>query len=65
MIIEEKKANKLRCCGPLAETKCQGSQCMAWRWDFDYSSERISETELDITGRYSTTHGYCGLAGRP
>lgn len=65
MIVKEKKAGEYYCHYPNAPSYCRGSRCMAWRWDFDYNSERISETELDITGRFSTTHGYCGLAGRP
>lgn len=34
---------------------CQGSECMMWRWD-DASTYKHTEK--------SSTHGYCGLAGR-
>lgn len=66
MIIEEKKANSLLCCGPLAMTKCQGSQCMAWRWaNENVAVENPLHTQPRWEARVSTTHGYCGLAGRP
>lgn len=68
MIVEEKKARKFNCHYPDA-THCAGSNCMAWRWavqkklvvdpsdDAPANEYYVSET--------STTHGYCGLAGRP
>ena len=60
MIVEESKANKMRCCGPLAEMNCQGSRCMAWRWsDEDYDENNYP---IDFPPK---TRGYCGLAGRP
>ena len=69
MIIEEKKANSLLCCGPLAMTKCQGSQCMAWRWRIDKLLVEDDDPEAlpreYYTTQLSTTHGYCGLAGKP
>ena len=68
MIVEEKKAVEKVCCGPAVETdiKCAGSRCMAWRW----ANENVAvENPLHVQSRWearaSTTHGYCGLAGRP
>lgn len=39
-----------------ANPYCLGPPCALWRWDL-----------LDQPGAltYSTTHGYCGLGGRP
>lgn len=34
---------------------CIASACMAWRWDVEGAT--ANETH------YSSTHGYCGLAG--
>jgi hypothetical protein len=38
---------------------CIGSRCMMWRWAVSYPGDEF----IDI--RYSQTHGYCGLAGKP
>ena len=71
MIVEEKKAADNLCVrgGSTFPAGCQGSRCMAWRWavqkrmvvdpsdDAPANEYYVSET--------STTHGYCGLAGRP
>lgn len=60
MIIEEKKAKNFNCHYPDA-TQCVGSRCMAWRW-----ADPFNEGEDDLPASWrSTTHGYCGLAGRP
>jgi len=69
MIVEEEKANKRMC--PMEMTgnqnyNCQGSKCMAWRW----ANENVAVgNPLHVQPRWetrvSTTHGYCGLAGRP
>lgn len=68
MIIEEKKAVEKVCCGPAVETdiKCAGSRCMAWRWAD--KGDRYFDPALQAWASkpdLSTTHGYCGLAGRP
>ena len=39
--------------GPLEETVCIGSACMAWRWD------RPQEIDVPI----ASDDGHCGLAG--
>ena len=36
----------------MAETRCIGSACMAWRW-------------LAESRGFSSTRGYCGKAGEP
>lgn len=66
MIVEEEKANKRMC--PMEMTgnqnyKCQGSKCMAWRWIDEHTA--IDYSLPCENGLHSTTHGYCGLAGRP
>ena len=56
-----------------ANRMCAGAHCMAWRW----APVMISETVLLVNGsalgtvrpvesptERSTTHGYCGIAGR-
>ena len=40
---------------------CIGSRCMAWRWDV----EDKHVPGGGVIRQRSTTHGYCGLAGRP
>lgn len=64
MIIEEKKSYEQICPMDMALDhgyKCQGSRCMAWRW-----ADPFNEGEDDLPASWhSTTHGYCGLAGRP
>lgn len=75
MIIEEKKAENFNCHYPDA-THCVGSRCMAWRWDMERNPDFAPIHPMVATDpkhpadvpnpyRYSTTHGYCGLAGRP
>lgn len=68
MIVEEKNASEQACCGPIAMAKCQGSYCMAWRW-VDTSQRNYIDpygnVSPSIAKEPSTTHGYCGLAGRP
>ena len=68
MIVEEKKATDNLCVrgGSTFPAGCQGSRCMAWRW----ANENVAvENPLHVQPRWearvSTTHGYCGLAGRP
>ena len=70
MIVEEKKAADRICPQMIHSTPeyrwCQGSRCMAWRW----ANENVAvENPLHVQPRWearvSTTHGYCGLAGRP
>lgn len=46
--------------------KCIGSACMAWRWNREIvgrRSEMNSRHSEPIYGDWSTTNGYCGLAG--
>lgn len=62
MIIEEKKAENFNCHYPDA-THCAGSRCMAWRWATG-SDDYLGDDDLHPK-KHSTTHGYCGLAGRP
>jgi hypothetical protein len=73
MIVEEKKAGEYRCCF-IGGAHCHGSRCMAWRWADDKNPDYIHPHPMQhppimpwdnpITIK-STTHGYCGLAGRP
>ena len=60
MIIEEKMAREHDCCRD-RKMPCSGSMCMAWRWADPFNE---GEDNLPASWR-STTHGYCGLAGRP
>jgi len=62
MIIEEKKAADNLCVrgGSTFPAGCQGSRCMAWRWDV----EDKHVPGGGVIRQRSTTHGYCGLAGR-
>ena len=53
-----------------APLMCIGSACMAWRWVREtlYHPDPLDPThftKLEWVGDYSTTHGYCGKAGRP
>ena len=65
MIVEEKKAADRICPQMIDKTPeyrwCQGSRCMAWRWDVE---DKHVPGGAVIRQR-SITHGYCGLAGRP
>lgn len=69
MIVEEKKAADRICPQMIDKTPeyrwCQGSRCMAWRWAG--TTHQIEDREYGpvmVAGGPSTTHGYCGLAGR-
>jgi hypothetical protein len=65
MIVEEKKAADRVCPQMIDKTPeyrwCQGSRCMAWRW----ADNIVKHNKLELADGKSTTHGYCGLAGRP
>lgn len=56
--------------------KCDGSACMAWRWDDVPNPEYDRQRHGFVGGMYpaplapsmtikSETDGHCGLAGRP
>jgi len=74
VIIEKKKTHDMQCARNPSAAFCFGSRCMAWRW----AEERNPEYKQPHAMQYpplmpwdnpmtikSTTHGYCGLAGRP
>lgn len=73
MIVEEKKAADRICPQMISATPeyrwCQGSRCMAWRWRIDKLLVKDDDPEAlpseYYTTQLSTTHGFCGLAGRP
>ena len=48
---------------------CIGSRCMAWRWKYDKVLKTTDDPDAPALEWFesvqSTTHGYCGLAGRP
>lgn len=58
-------------------THCVGSECMAWRWRIEAEHMTIAPVypgfihgpnqavPVPGTGQRSTTHGYCGIAGKP
>lgn len=71
MIVEEKKAGEFNCCQRTKQTNkpCEGSRCMAWRWTYD-KVPKVSDVQEApdlpwFESVQSTTHGFCGLAGRP
>lgn len=45
----------------LAPINCLGSVCMAWRW----ATEWVDVSRPELQERTSTTHGFCGKAGKP
>ena len=68
MIIKEIEASDYNCHYPDA-LHCAGCRCMAWRWAVQKRlviapSDDAPANEY-YTSETSTTHGYCGLAGRP
>ena len=71
MIVEEKKAADKLCVrgGSTFPAGCQGSRCMAWRWAYDKVLKTTDDPDAPALEWFesvpSTTHGYCGLAGRP
>ena len=69
MIIEEKKAHDMQCARNPAAAFCFGSRCMAWRWALvdvvRTADDKFAPAAEWIEREPSTTHGYCGLAGRP
>jgi hypothetical protein len=65
MIVTEKEAQGILCCGPpciamemarAVDSFCLGSRCMAWRWSTTAPVPNPGGTEGT---------GYCGLAGNP
>ena len=69
MIVKDAEAPEYECPQAIISDNyvyCRGSRCMAWRW----ANENVAvENPLHVQPRWearvSTTHGYCGLAGRP
>lgn len=39
--------------------RCEGSKCMAWRWD------KTPDSRMEGDDMTYVKVGYCGLAGRP
>ena len=64
-------------CDTPTMTDCIASECMAWRWGGGkLTKEQFDELRADGLSIFeaaqwqkdnveSTTHGYCGLAGKP
>lgn len=72
MIVKDAEAPDYEC--PQAITSeeyvyCRGSRCMAWRWALvdvvRSTDDKFAPVAEWIEREVSTTHGYCGLAGRP
>jgi hypothetical protein len=65
--VTEEEAKTKWCCQSQATEnpfKCDGSACMAWRWE--PVPPRYEGTALVFTHPpVSPTDGYCGLAGKP
>lgn len=62
MVISEKEAKTMMCCGPMLNAKCKASKCMAWRW----AGITYSDTKKDGTVIKSGVRlGFCGLSGKP
>ena len=68
MVINDKNAENYNCHYPDA-THCAGSRCMAWRWAYNKVLKTTDVPDAPALEWFesvqSTTHGYCGLAGRP
>lgn len=62
--IRDGNDNGIRESGPW---RCIATQCMAWRWATEERREFVSGhmSPQVVETRPSTTHGYCGLAGKP
>jgi hypothetical protein len=45
--------------------KCQGSKCMAWRWEAGAFDHNGTPSVRNFQGDVVQAHGHCGLAGRP
>lgn len=64
MIVKDVDAPDYECPQAMTSEKyfhCRGSRCMAWRW----ADNIVKHNKLELADGKSTTHGYCGLAGRP
>ena len=59
-----------------AYDRCEGSKCMAWRWEkeiVNIQPQNFSQGQLLtqeqhgklFTKTQNSEHGYCGLAGKP
>lgn len=46
-------------------TKCIGSACMAWRWQYFFMSLPEENRPHDWKTFAAAEEGYCGLAGKP
>ena len=67
MIVKDAEAPEYECPQAIISDNyvyCRGSRCMAWRWA-DEAVPELKDDGLNIRRVFSTTHGYCGLAGRP
>lgn len=72
MIVKDAEAPEYECPQAIISDSyvyCRGSRCMAWRWAVQ---KRLVVDPADdaLANEYyvsepSTTHGYCGLGGRP
>ena len=65
MLLTPKEAAEKWCPQSMGEDvrwpKCQGSDCMAWRWNSD-----LRRGLSDVLKQESRPmRGYCGLAGKP
>ena len=53
-----------------ANSRCVGSDCMAWRWDSEPTDlqaalMRSEQPQAQQAASMMTLGGYCGLAGKP
>lgn len=65
----EEKAKSLQCTISI-ENLCVASKCMAWRWDFEWSSSVEEGVGGDLVLRLKRLkgepkQGWCGVAGKP
>lgn len=73
--MTEDEAKTKFCCAAKDDPRsmvvmCDGSACMAWRWDYAGTviefDGMITVAQLDRMKRQATPqHGFCGLAGKP
>jgi hypothetical protein len=66
--LTEEEAKKKWCVQAQATdnpAKCDGSACMAWRWELDAWELDFDDNGPFLIRKTKETHGHCGMAGKP